>query len=618
MKKQIVKIGALALAALLLWGSIGCAGSPIQVTFNQDESSSVSSEEEVQVEPEEPATVTAYLASEESAVPLYKMKEDGTLADARSLPRGSEVQLFAQKFADEDGRLFVKVEAMGAELYVPEEAVVLDQHDCVQETKMYVRTPLTGYTRMDDCEIAFFAPKGTELEVLGFDCLTDDGGVRMYQVSMDGTTGWVFAKYLVRDEESAAEVYNENGLFDLHKKNVYDFDLYGGSPENLDYYPVVKENFEVNPFCADAHAMYLNCEAVNYIDDYIEIARNSGVNAVVLDIKDGVLAFSAQAAWELCPTAYKSAYVTPDVYAGAVQKLHDAGLYVIGRIVTFNDYDFAADHPEECIQTNVTDEKWVSAYSRLAWYYNVSLALECVENMPFNEIQFDYVRFPEDSYSMSEDPNTDFKNTYDEDKAEAIQNFLFYAADMLHSHSVYISADVFGEVANPYVTAYGQYWTAISNIVDAISGMPYTDHFTSEIDMWSDPYTTLYDWGRKAAARQTETPTPAAVRTWVTGYDTPYWDPYVIYDGQMIAQQAQALYDANLDGGFIPWNAFSSMEKYWDFGYAWNQEYTDNVEEVEEESEETEETEGEIEEEIEETGEEIEEETPEVSPDSPA
>ena len=45
--------------------------------------------------------------------------------------------------------------------------------------------------------------------------------------------------------------------------------------------------------------------------------------------------------------------------------------------------------------------------------------------MGFNEIQFDYVRFPEDAYNMSIKGNSDFKNKYDEEKAEAVQNFLF-------------------------------------------------------------------------------------------------------------------------------------------------------------------------------------------------
>ena len=56
--------------------------------------------------------------------------------------------------------------------------------------------------------------------------------------------------------------------------------------------------------------------------------------------------------------------------------------------------------------------------------------------MGFNEIQFDYVRFPEDAYNMSIKGNSDFKNKYDEEKAEAVQNFLFYATDQIHKEGL--------------------------------------------------------------------------------------------------------------------------------------------------------------------------------------
>ena len=182
--------------------------------------------------------------------------------------------------------------------------------------------------------------------------------------------------------------------------------------------------------------------------------------------------------------------------------------------------------------------------------------------MGFNEIQFDYVRFPEDAYNMSVKGNTDFKNKYDEEKAEAVQNFLFYATDEIHKVGAYLSVDVFGECSSEYVTAYGQYWPAISNIVDAISSMPYTDHFGRTNDTWSNPYKTVYNWALGAAKRQTEIPTPAVARTWITAYDTPYWNVSVIYDASKIADQVQALYDAGLTGGFITWNSASSLAKY--------------------------------------------------------
>ena len=273
-------------------------------------------------------------------------------------------------------------------------------------------------------------------------------------------------------------------------------------------------------------------------------------------------------------TAYNTAMNKLDTYKSAVQKIKDTGIYTIGRIVVFNDPHFGKDNPEECIKSSVSSRLWPSAYSRLAWEYNVELAKEAIDLMGFNEIQFDYVRFPEDAYNMSKNGNTNFRNKYDEEKAEAVQNFLIYATDEIHKKNAYLSVDVFGECSGTYVTSYGQYWPAISNIVDVISSMPYTDHFGSSVDTWSNPYKTVNNWAKGAATRQTEIPTPAIARTWITAYDTPHWKPTVIYDATKISDQAQALVDAGLTGGFITWHSASSLSKYNQIKSAFSKKYT--------------------------------------------
>jgi len=252
-------------------------------------------------------------------------------------------------------------------------------------------------------------------------------------------------------------------------------------------------------------------------------------------------------------------------------------MYLVLRIVTFNDAYYGEDHPDQCIDSPESWQLWPSAYSREVWYYNVALAEEAIEKFHPNEIQFDYVRFPEEAFAMSDAGNTDFKNEYDEEKAEAVQNFLFYACDRIHSHGVYVSADVFAECANDYVTAYGQYFPAISNVVDCISAMPYTDHFGRAVDTWTYPYSLLYTWGQNAAARQTEIETPALVRTWLTGYNVPFWDPVVNIDADYVINEAQAIYNAGLMNGFLLWNGGSNYWNYANIGYAWGYDYVSNI-----------------------------------------
>ena len=514
-----------------------------------------------------------YLAGDTNKVTTYIMDEDNSLKENSELVRGKKV-IYSGKKVNMNDNEYLLIKFDNKEYYVNAKQLVKNVKDVVLEKERYVRTSVTVYENETDSKIASFIKKGNKLDIIGYDKLFDDGNVNMYKIKYNDTEGYVYSKYLVNDKESADSVYNENGVYDIHKDRKFKGrELYGGKASTLDYYPYERVEFEDNKLLKKAKTMYLNAGTIGSIDSYLKIAKENGVNAIVVDIKDGALAYSSNVAKEISPTAYETAINDNSSYKSAIDKIKDAGIYAIGRIVVFNDVHYGKDHPDDCISSTASSRLWPSAYSRGAWYYNVELAKEAVKEMGFNEIQFDYVRFPEDAYNMSINGNSDFKNKYDEEKAEAVQNFLFYATDQIHKVGAYLSVDVFGECSGEYVTAYGQYWPAISNIVDAISSMPYTDHFGRSVDTWTNAYQTVYNWAKGAAIRQTEIPTPAVARTWITAYDTPYWKPTVIYNASKIEDQVRALYDAGLDGGFITWNSASSLAKYEQIKTAFNKDY---------------------------------------------
>ena len=514
-----------------------------------------------------------YLAGDTNKVTTYIMDEDNSLKENSELVRGKKV-IYSGKKVNMNDNEYLLIKFDNKEYYVNAKQLVKNVKDVVLEKERYVRTSVTVYENETDSKIASFIKKGNKLDIIGYDKLFDDGNVNMYKIKYNDTEGYVYSKYLVNDKESADSVYNENGVYDIHKDRKFKGrELYGGKASTLDYYPYERVDFEDNKLLKKAKTMYLNAGTIGSIDSYLKIAKENGVNAIVVDIKDGALAYSSNVAKEISPTAYATAINDNSSYKSAIDKIKDAGIYAIGRIVVFNDVHYGKDHPDDCISSTASSRLWPSAYSRGAWYYNVELAKEAVKEMGFNEIQFDYVRFPEDAYNMSIKGNSDFKNKYDEEKAEAVQNFLFYATDQIHKVGAYLSVDVFGECSGEYVTAYGQYWPAISNIVDAISSMPYTDHFGRSVDTWTNAYQTVYNWAKGAAARQKEIPTPAVARTWITAYDTPYWKPTVIYNASKIEDQVRALYDAGLDGGFITWNSASSLAKYEQIKTAFNKDY---------------------------------------------
>lgn len=507
---------------------------------------------------------TYYLASTENSITLYTYNsETDKMEESDKFPRGTKVKSNNNiKIVSEVP--YKEITLNDKTYYLSETYLEENQKSVVKEKEKYVRTSVTVYKNELDSKIESFIKKGNKIEIVDYDNIDTEGYVNMYKIKKDDITGWVYAKYLVDTEEDALANYNENNVYDIHKDRKYGRELYGGKASTLDYYPYEKSEFENNPILKNAKSMYLNAgsNVIGNIDKYLEIATTSGVNAIVVDLKDGALAYPMEVAKEYSMTAYNTAINSYDSYKSAIDKIKNAGIYVIGRIVVFNDSHYGKDHPEDCIKSNASSQLWPSAYSRGAWEYNVELAKQAIHDMGFNEIQFDYVRFPEQAYNMSQSSSTDFKNKYEEEKAEAVQNFLFYATDQIHKEQVYLSVDVFGECSGTYVTSYGQYWPAISNIVDVVSSMPYTDHFGRNVDTWTNAYQTVNNWAKGAAQRQTEIPTPAIARTWITAYDTPYWNPTVTYDATKISDQARALVDAGLTGGFITWNSSSNINKY--------------------------------------------------------
>lgn len=452
-------------------------------------------------------------------------------------------------------------------VYLQEGAsVVADPADIISQHTLYVRTAVNLRDPQGKL-LAAFADKGSAVTVTGYDYLYENGEVHMYRVSFHGEEGYIMPWYLTGQEADALASYDD-GNYAIHagRENIYG----GGGAADLDYYPREKGPIEGNEMPAECRALYIGSWRIDQVDSYLEIADNSGINAFVVDITDGsAIGYASDVMNQYCPSGAAAASNTVQEYQAAIQKLKDAGYYVIGRITTFNDSRFVKDHPEYAIASTdgtplkLSGEYWPSPFSRAAWQYKVDLAVEAVELMGFHEIQFDYVRFPDSSWRYEKAGTIDFRNAYGETKAQAVQRFLMYAADILHEHGAYVSADVYGESAYTYVTAYGQYWAAISNVVDVISGMPYPDHFSASGTWlpWEHPYDTLYSWGKSVMRRQSETATPATVRTWIQAYNA-IREPYNSYGPTEVSAQIKALRDTGCTGGYMTWNAACSIEKY--------------------------------------------------------
>ena len=524
-----------------------------------------------------------YIGSQDYKVSLYD--ENGE--KVKDVSRGTKVSFYIN-YQDENKS---KIRIDNKDYFIDNSNLVNDLKDSVYEKELYVRTSYNLSKGIDGIDLLGLLNKGDKVDIIGFDKINDDGSVSMYKVKYKEEEGYFYNKYLTKTKEEADKNYDYNGAYEFHskQKNVYG----GGDGASLDYYPVDKPKFPDNVMPQNVYSLYLNGTKATMamVDDYIAFAKTTKINAFVVDIIDDInVGYASPYMEKNSKTSFKYAQNTVDEYKNAIKKLKDNGFYVIGRITAFKDSYYVDDHKDNAISNSSgtplyhQSSYWPTAFNRDVWKYNVELALEAVELMGFNEIQFDYVRFPDGLGTREKNKTVNYHNTYNETKAQAIQRFLMYATNILHKSNVYVSADVFGESSygSGYITSYGQYWPAISTVVDVISAMPYTDHFGKNYgghnEPWLYPYDTISFWAKTAKKEQDMTASPAVARTWITAYNTPVASSgtFLSYNGKEVSEQIKALYDNGLTGGYMTWNAYSyknNLNKYKNQKDAYVKEY---------------------------------------------
>jgi hypothetical protein len=214
------------------------------------------------------------------------------------------------------------------------------------------------------------------------------------------------------------------------------------------------------------------------LDSYLALKKN-GLNTIELDLKDesGNVTFTKGAPAIAKKDGAAMRYFNPSEVVG---KVHKAGMYLIGRVVTFEDPITASAHPNLAIHTSDGSLwhtngglAWLNPYSKAAWKYDVDVGVAAAR-AGFDEIQFDYVRFPSDGdLSLIRYPG---KHTQPMD--DTVAAFLRYAASRLHPLGVHISADVFGLSAS-HDLGIGQHPGQIGEVVDAVYPMTYPSHYTA-------------------------------------------------------------------------------------------------------------------------------------------
>jgi hypothetical protein len=204
-----------------------------------------------------------------------------------------------------------------------------------------------------------------------------------------------------------------------------------------------------------------------------------GLNTIELDVKDekGEVGFYRRAPPLARRVGAAMRYYDPKE---VTTYLHKHGLYVIGRVVCFEDPILSENRPDLAILTtggavwrNRAGLGWTNPYDKRVWDYNLEIAKAAVR-AGFDEIQFDYVRFPSDGDIES----AVFRGKRNEAMSATIARFVHYATNRLRPMGARVSVDVFGLSATRNL-GIGQSPRRLAKIVDAIYPMVYPSHYSS-------------------------------------------------------------------------------------------------------------------------------------------
>ena len=284
------------------------------------------------------------------------------------------------------------------------------------------------------------------------------------------------------------------------------------------------------------------------LDEYLNLP---GLNTLQLDVKDenGELGFVPSSVPLAARVGAAKPYYKPRVVA---KQVHAKGIYLIGRVVVMEDPVLSAARPDLAIRrtdgsrwVNHAGLGWVNPYDRRVWDYVVDIA-EAAARTGFDEIQFDYVRFPSDG-DMSAIVYPGETST---PKGWVIAQFAQYAAKRLKPLGIRVSADVFGLSATRDL-GIGQIPSRLGRYLDTIYPMVYPSHYGPGEYNLPDPNDnpgatvaySLRDFNEKLAA------THARVVPWLQ--DFTLGRTYTMDDVQAqidSARRAKA-------GGYLLWNA---------------------------------------------------------------
>ncbi len=314
--------------------------------------------------------------------------------------------------------------------------------------------------------------------------------------------------------------------------------------------------FHLTPFRPKAiYLSYWGIGSKELRENALDLITNTEINALVIDIKNdrGEMPYRSQVAMTEMVGAQKI-HVVADMKA-LVTTLKERGIYLIARIVVFKDTPLANAHPDWAVRDGESrmyhdreDQAWIDPSQHQAWSYDLDIAAEAAE-LGFDEIQFDYLRFPDTPGLKFSIPDTEHN------RVAAIGDFLSQARNRLLPFNVFLAADIFGYVAwNQNDTQIGQRLDTLTGVLDYVSPMLYPSGFQYGIPGYPNSVAHPYEIVRltlERAAERTDV-SPLRFRPWLQAFRDYAFD-HRPFEGHEIRNQIDAAEHFGSDGWML-WN----------------------------------------------------------------
>lgn len=298
-------------------------------------------------------------------------------------------------------------------------------------------------------------------------------------------------------------------------------------------------------------------------DKVIKIVDETEANALVVDVKDdtGRIAFEMKD-----PRIEKMGSVEKRIPEPClfVKSLHDKGIYVIARIAVFQDVFLAEKRPDLAVLNARTgkvwkDRKnlaWIDAGSREMWEYISAIGKEAYA-LGFDEINFDYVRFPTDGKTTELQYQHFDEKTME--RSEQIEKFFAFLDSEFRPAGIPISADIFGVTTTETDDqGIGQILERALPYFDFVAPMIYPSHYGSGFAGQENPAAAPYEVITHAMRRGIDravaaSSSPHKFRPWLQDFDLG-----ATYTPEMVRAQKKALYDL----GITSWMMWDASNKY--------------------------------------------------------